>query len=788
MRRSDFCLGWEYSRDGGPFEAVVVPHDAMLGGKRGPDAPAGSASGYYFGTSFRYRKSFELTAEQAVGLLFLEFEGVYRNPVIMVNGVQVDAPPYGFVPFFVDLEGVVQPGENVIEVAGSNADQPDCRWYSGAGIHRQVWLWEQEGSAGPVISPEGIRISTVSIDPALVSIDVACSQGVPQVEVIDTDGQVVAEGVGAHLKLEIPDANLWSADHPHLYRCRATLFDQGALCDQAEVTFGIRQLSWNPDGLFVNGEETLLRGGCIHADNGILGAVSFPASERRRIGLMKEAGFNAVRMAHNPTSSALLEACDALGMYVLDETWDVWFMPKSAHDYAAEFLNWCDFDLRRLVAHDFNHPSVIMYSIGNEIADPIVPEGVALEHSLVDLLHALDPTRPVTCGFNLTMMVMEHAGQDWYGQDGSAAEAAREASAPHGSMLFNLTAQAIGSGMTLLSCVPGADKLVSPALDALDIAGYNYGSARYRLDARLHPQRIMLGTETFSHELVRNWSMVKRIPALIGDFMWAGWDYLGEAGAGAWAYTSEEAGFSKPWPWLLAGSGALDILGQPGAPAALAGAVWNTAAGPSIQVRPVNRMNGKTYRAAWRGSDAIPSWSWAGCEGTVAQVEVYDGRAHSIRLLLNGEAVGERYVRDYVAKFSLSYQPGTLSAIALDEQGCEIGRSSLQSAGAPFHLDVHPETSRARAGSIAYVSVSIVGPNGIVESNADERVSVTVEGGVLLAFGSALPAHTESYLAGSFDTYRGHALAVVYRTEPGIVTLSASGATLPAATCVVEFV
>ncbi|MBR0405718.1 MAG: hypothetical protein IJI68_11065 [Eggerthellaceae bacterium] len=788
MKRSDFCSGWEYARDGGSFEAVVVPHDAMLGGKRGPDAPGASASGYYYGTSFRYRKSFQLTAEQASGPLFLEFEGVYRNPVVEVNGARVDAPPYGFVPFIVDLAGVVHQGANVIEIAGGNANQPDCRWYTGAGIHRQVWLWEPDTFDGPVILPEGIRVTTVSVNPAVVRVDVDCTQGEPRVKVVDAEGSIVVQGAGARFEAEIPHARLWSAETPCLYRCHVELFDGGSVCDRAEVSFGIRQITWSPSGLFVNGKETLLRGGCIHADNGVLGAASFPAGERRRIRLMKEAGFNSVRMAHNPASGALLDACDEVGMYVIDETWDVWYTPKSAHDYAAEFLDWCDYDLSRLVAHDYNHPSVISYSIGNEIADPIVPQGVTLERSLVDLLHALDSTRPVTCGFNLTMMVMERAGQGWYDQDGSAAEAAREASAPHGSMLFNLTAQATGTGMTMLSCMPGADKLVSPALDALDIAGYNYGSARYRIDARVHPKRIMLGTETFPHELVRNWAMVERIPALIGDFMWAGWDYLGEAGAGAWAYTAEEAGFTKPWPWLLAGSGALDILGQPGAPAALAGAVWKTADAPSIQVRPVNRMNGKTYRATWRGSDAIPSWSWAGCEGATAQVEVYDGQARSIRLDLNGEVVGERLVRSCVAKFSLAYWPGTLTAVALDGQGREISRSSLRSATGPFRLDAHSEASCVRAGSIAYVPVCIVGSNGVVDSNADERVDVAVEGGILLGFGSAQPAPTENYLAGSYTTYRGRALAVVYRADSGIATLTAAGETYPAVSCDIQFV
>lgn len=775
MRRLDFCEGWEFSRDGAAFEAVIVPHDAMLGARRSAKAPAGSASGYFHGGTYRYRKLFDLSAEEASGTLLLEFEGVYRDAVLHMNGNPIDLPPYGFVPFFADISGFVHEGENTLYLECDNADQPDCRWYSGAGIYRPVWLWQ--GGAARIL-PEGVRVTTLSTNPAVVRIDVDCTDGTPFVQVVDESGGTVTSGVGRSIELEIPHALLWDADHPHLYRCRIELRHDGVIADTAECTFGVRTLKWNPRGLFVNDRETLLRGGCIHCDHGILGAASWAESEHRRIRIMKEAGFNAVRVAHNPAPAALLDACDELGMYVMDETWDTWYTPKSTYDYAGAFLDWCDHDLRRLANRDYNHPCVIMYSIGNEVADPIKRQGVELEESLVSLLHTLDPTRPVTCGLNLTMMVMERAGSGWYDNADGVASAASETGAPRGSLLFNLSAQASGTGATLLANAPGADALVSPALDALDIAGYNYAAARYAVDARKHPNRIIVGSETFPHELARNWRKVESLPGVIGDFMWTGWDYLGEAGAGAWAYTAAEAGFCKPWPWLLAGSGALDIFGFPNAHAALAGAVWRTAAAPAIMVRPVNRMGGRTYKATWRGSDAVPCWSWTGCEGTTTQVEVYDGRACAVRLELNGEIVGQRRLRNFVAKFSVAYQPGTLTAVALDEAGREIGRSSLSSAAGPFHLSAEPEAKRAKAGRIAYVPVNIVGANGEVEANADEQLRARVEDGTLLAFGSAQPAPTESYLTGKFTTYRGRAMAVVHRAEPGAAKLVVKGATL----------
>ena len=798
MKRIAFNDNWEFARDEDDFAPVAVPHDAMLGNRRGADAPAGSASGYYHGARYRYRKTFELDAAAAEGVVFLEFEGVYREARLQVNGHALEAPPYGFIPFFVELTGLVHKGANIIEVEADNSAQPDCRWYSGGGLYRCVWLWTG-GNAR--IAPEGVRVTTASLNPPTVHVSVACVGGMPHIAIVDDGSAVVAEGAGTELDLEIPNAKLWSDVTPALYRCRVQLlYDENAslgtvpneavVLDCAEVSFGVRMLEWSPKGLFVNGRETLLRGGCVHCDNGVLGAASWRTSERRRIELLKGAGFNAVRIAHNPASSALLDACDELGMYVMDETWDTWFMRKNPHDYAQHFLDWCDHDLRRLVAHDYNHPSVIMYSIGNEIADPITPHGVEIERSMVEFLHFLDPTRPVTCGFNLTMMVMEKIGRGWYAQnegDFEATPVGNEGEPPRGSLLFNLSAQSLGTGMTMAANLYGADKIDAPALDALDIAGYNYAQARYKADARKHPDRIVVGSETFPHKLPWNWKLVKELPNVVGDFMWAGWDYLGEAGAGSWAYTAEEAGFSKPWPWLIAGSGALDILGQPNAHAALAAAVWNTCDAPAIMVRPVNVMEGKTYKATWRGSDAIPSWSWRGCEGVIAQVEVYDGRAHAVRLELNGREVATKRVRDFVARFSVEYQPGTLEAVALDEGKRKLGRSRLVSASGPLHLKVAPETSQAMAGDIAFVGVEIVGVNGAVESNADEPVAIGVDGGTLLGFGSAQPATTESFLSGNYTTYRGRALAVVHRDTPGTVEITARGKTLSAVTASIRF-
>ena len=767
MKKTSFNQGWEFSRDGGSWKAVSVPHDAMINERRGPDAPAGSANGYFFGGVYRYRKSFVLSAEQVDGYVALEFEGVYRDALVHVNDTAVDVPPYGYIPFFVCLSGHVHEGANLIEVEVDVTKQPDSRWYSGAGIYRDVWLWE-----GPEvhIGPRGLRVETLGMKPPTVRVDVDVDSGTfenshydLQIEIRDLEGKVLALGTGNSCTIEMADAELWDPDHPVLYTCTANMVQDGKILDSASTRFGIRTIAWGSSGLQINGKETLLAGGCIHHDNGPLGACSYAEAERRRVSKLKSIGFNALRMAHNPASTALLDACDELGIFVMEEAWDMWFTKKSAYDYAGQFLEHFDGDLRAMVERDFNHPSVIMYSIGNEISDPIREDGLEVERMMVDLLHALDSTRPVTCGFNITCMVMEKWGAGWYkdANEGRAAgEVAPANDAPRGSLLFNLTTQAMGTGMEFCTLAPGTDALVSPALDTIDIAGYNYAAPRYGMDLARHPNRIIVGSETFPHHLPASWRKVKRLPRLIGDFMWAAWDYLGEAGANAWCYDAADAGFSKPWPWISAGSGCFDMIGNPGAQAALTAAVWGAAKGPSIQVRPLTHALDKTYKGAWRGTDAIPCWSWRGCEGRLAEVEVYDGEAAYIRLELNGRMVGYREVRDCCARFKVPYAPGELAAIGSTIHGVITGRSVLRSATGELHVVTHPETDPI-PGKLWYVPVSIEGENGEVECAKVEQLHIAVEGGELLAFASGNPREEEPFATPSCRTYYGRALAII---------------------------
>ncbi len=777
MKKNDFNNGWYFTREGGKSEAVTLPHDAMQGEHRDENAPGGAASGYYYGGVYTYTKTFTLTQEEVDGSLLLQFEGVYRNAKVSVNDIQISVPPYGYSPFFVNLKNAVHSGENTIIVVADNSSQPDSRWYTGAGIYRPVWLWEGPSEA---LHPECIKVSTLSYAPPAVRVEVDYKgSSSVTVEILDRD-TVIAKKEGTAVDFELLNAKLWSAENPNLYTCKVTVGD-----DTAETTFGIRIVSYSPEGLKVNGEKVLLKGGCLHHDHGILGARCFSESEERRVRIMKQIGYNAIRSAHNPCSPALLEACDRLGMYLMDETWDMWFNHKNKYDYAIDFSENYKKDLTALVNRDFNHPSVILYSIANEISEPVTDKGLALEKEIIEELHSSDPSRPVTGGMNLMILSMASSGKGIYKEEGgmndSVAQKPKKSAKKQkasGSLLFNMMTNMIGTNMNKMANGKKADKVTSPCLDALDIAGYNYASGRYPLEGKAHPGRVIFGSETFTQDIGKNWEMVEKYPYLIGDFMWTAWDYLGEAGAGAWSYDPNAKGFSKPYPWLLADMGAVDIIGDKGAPAGYASAVWQTEKEPSIFVQPVSHSHEPVFVSTWRGSNGIASWSWKGCVGKKAVVDVFVPYGEKVRLEINGKEVGTKKVKLHKAQFKTKYNSGTIKAVALDASGKEIAHSSLVSAKSELKLSIRPEESAA-PNRIVYVPISICDSNGVVESNADEKITVKVEGGELLAFGSANPCTTESYLAGSYTSYYGRTLAVVH-CGSGTVTISAKGENLPA--------
>ncbi len=756
MKKTSFNTGW--TCNGQP---VTLPHDAMIHEKRDAKNPSGSAQAFFPGGAYVYEKTFTAPEGFENGHHVLEFEGVYKNARVSVNGKPAGGAAYGYIPFFINLDGLLKTGENVIRVECENRDQPDSRWYSGAGIYRPVWLWQGPAES---IEPESVKISTVTIDPAVIRVQS------PKPVTVEVDG---VSGQGTDFTLTIPNAKLWSAETPNLYTAHVT---SGA--DSQDIPFGIRQITWDNKGLYVNGVPTLLRGGCVHHDSGILGAATYDEAEYRRVKMLKEAGFNAIRSSHNPCSRALLDACDKLGVYVMDEAWDMWYNHKNKFDYASQWRENYKSDLRAMVDRDYNHPSVILYSIGNEVSEPARDEGVEVAREMVSLLHEANPTRPVTGGFNLMIIASAKKGKGIYDEEGGGRdESGDKAMAGMNSTLFNMVTNMVGTGMNKSANSKKADEAVSPVMDALDICGYNYASGRYPMDGKLHPDRLIFGSETFPQDIAKNWEMVKNYPYLIGDFMWTAWDYLGEAGLGAWGYTPDSKGFNKPYPWLLADTGAMDILGDPNGELFLAQAAWGHLDAPKIAVQPINH-DSKPAKMVWRGTNAIPSWSWRGCEGKKAVIEIYSCEP-IVELFQDGKSLGRKKTKLCKAVFKTAYHPGRLEAVSFDASGREMGRSILTSADGALRLTVAPEVLEAGTGEIVYIPVSITDADGVVESNADSAAAVTVEGGELLAFGSANPRTEERFDAGKYTTYYGRALAVV-RMGAGDLTVTASDSKMTA--------
>lgn len=770
MKKQCFNSDWFFRyADSSSVCPVQLPHDAQLLQKRTPESSDGG-HGYFPGGKYIYTKSFLAPKAWKQKTVMLEFEGIYKDATVLLNGEKIAFHAYGYSGFTVTLNNLQYDANNELCVIADNTKLPNSRWYTGGGIYRPVWLWIANKEH---IHFEGVRITTVSVDPAVIRVQTQHTGGDEiSISILDNK-KTVAAGSGEDCLIEIPDAKLWDDTNPNLYTCRVTLLKNGKKTDEEMQTFGIRAIAWNKDGFFINGQKKLLRGGCVHHDNGILGAATYAKSEERRVRIMKSVGFNAIRSAHNPASKALLEACDRLGMLVMDETYDMWFACKTFYDYGRDFEACWQDDAAFMVNRDYNHPSVIMYSIGNEVSEPGSKKGLAVGKEQIDLIHALDGTRPVTCGINLAILAFAAFGSGIYnGGDGGVTDVKlnkQENKAKNGSLIFNTAANIVGPVMNKLGNLSLIEKQAAPFFAHLDLVGYNYASGRYTIDAKKYPDRIVFGSETFPQDIWKNWETVKNYPTVIGDFMWTAWDYLGESGIGAWSYTGGVP-FNRPYPWILGGGGVINILGIPDGSCRYASTVWGMTDQPIIAVRPVNHPAVRPSKSIWRGTNAFESWSWQNCDGNKATVEVYS-TAHSVALTVNGNPVGKKVLKECKAIFETVYRHGEIVAYAFDRDGRQIAVSRMESAKGELRIAAEPEEAKVSLGEIVYIPVSVQGENGVIESNADRTLTATVQNGTLLAFGSANPCTEEQYHTGTFTTYHGRALAIVRADSKGMLTL-----------------
>lgn len=777
---------------------VTLPHDASIGRERNPEEPNGSGNGFFREESYVYTKTFSMNADDKDKNVYLEFEGVYQNAFVYVNNSFAGKCPYGYSNFYVDITKYLNYNEpNALKVVVKNG-VPSGRWYTGGGIYRDVNLMIADRLH---LAPDSVQLAAIEVedDQAIIRAKSTIAYtgiGIREItlctELMDTDGNVVAADempvtVEEHSeqtyqqKMYVLNPNRWDAENPYLYTYRTYIKENDSVIDEETGTFGIRKLQLDTKhGLRVNGKVVKLRGGCIHHDNGIIGTAEFTHSAEARVKKLKETGFNAIRSAHYPMSRKLLEACDKYGMYVMDEYSDVWVSTKVEFDYSTQMTEWWEHDIENLVKKDYNHPCVIMYSIGNEIPEAGNKFDVQWGKKIADKLRSLDDTRYTTNSLNLLLAIMNDLPK-LMAQNADAQTAANtEKDQPQeiNSMMNNL-----GAMMAQFMASDFAAEKVKEACAQVDITGYNYAAARYEIDGKLFPNRILVGSETNPPDLDKNWELVEKLPYVIGDFDWTAWDYIGETGIGKINYTDQQSmGFYAPYPCKIAYCGDINILGNRRPISYWRELIWGLRKAPYIAVQLPQHYGEPQSTTQWSMSDAVRSWNWNGYEGKPVKVEVY-AAADEVELLINGQSVERKKVgetKKYITIFDTTYHAGKVEVIAYSD-GKECGRDEILTASDEVVIAAKADRTQipADGSDIAYIDICMQDASGILNPNADKAVSISLDGpGEIMGYGSADPESEENYYDTVAKAYEGKLRAAVRGTgETGkiVVTLSADG-------------
>ena len=779
------------------WRTVELPHDWSIEGRPSKDNPTGSEGGYFPAGTGWYRKTFSAPPEWRGKRVSVEFDGVYRDATVYLNGHKLGNQPYGYTSFSFDVTPDLDfSGLNVLAVRVDNSAQPNSRWYSGSGIYRHVRVVVTD----PVhVAHWGVLVSTTSASTESGSLSVrtrvenestATARVTVETQILDRGGKPAgraqsaveaAPGSATEASQEIAVSKpaLWSPEAPALYRAVTRLRKDGKAIDEVVTIFGIRTLAWSAEkGLLLNGKAIKLAGGCVHHDNGPLGAAAFDRAEERRVELLKAAGYNAVRTSHNPPSPAFLDACDRVGLLVLDEAFDTWKANKVKYDYGRNFDEWWQRDISAMVLRDRNHPSVVLWSIGNEIPEVLVERGPAIAKRLADQVRSLDSSRPLT--------------------------------------------QAVPTSTS----GPFPDAVLA----VLDIAGYNYNLARnYANDHRRVPSRLMMTTESFPAAAFEQWQVAKDNSFILGDFVWTAMDYLGESGIGAWAYgtpqQASQAGmmmtgmqgmadkmflamangvdmkammaqaggnqggqspmsFLAPgYPWHAAQCGDLDLTGHRKPQSYYRDILWNGGDRVYATVRLPEPEGKKIVAVAWAVYPTLPSWTWPTQEGKELQVEVYSG-VEKVRLYLNDKLIGEKATgrsEEFKALFTVPYAPGTLKAVGMRGDRA-VAESVLTTAGNPARLRLTADRTTLQAGGqdLSFVTVEAIDAEGRFQPNADQEVQFAITGpGAIAAVGNADGKDESPYQGDRRKLFQGRALVVV-RTQgqSGAIQLTAKTAGL----------
>ena len=746
--------GERITLDDAGWRKLDLPHDWSIEDLPGNHSPFdstvvnGVSSGFTRGGVGWYRKHFTVGASEAEKKVFIRFDGVYMDADVWINGHHAGNHFYGYSPFEYEISNWMKFGsDNVIAVRVNN-DSVRCRWYSGSGIFRHVRLMV----APPLhIETWGTEVTTVGISEdqaniivktSLINQDLQERKGTVYVKALESGGSFAGssrvdfilhpgETGTVDEQLTILSPHLWSPEDPYLYAAEVSLFVDGKLTDRMVQSFGIRTLQFDAQhGFRLNGKETKLRGGCVHHDNGPLGSAAFDRAEERKVGLLKAAGFNALRMAHNPPSAAILDACDRLGMMVIDEAFDVWRYGHFSGDYSTRFDSLWQEDLGSMILRDRNHPCIIMWSIGNEIRNTDTEEIAGLCGRMADFVSAADPTRPVTAAVN--------------------------------------------------AITPQKDAFFSN----LDVCGYNYCRGLYLSDHERLPHRVMFCSESYPSEAYDYWQGVREYPWVIGDFVWTAFDHIGEASIG-WRGYPQEPGF---FPWNLAWCGDLDICGTPRPQSWHRQTLWKEKpivrlfVTPPVPSFPLNPE--KEYWSVWDWPDALDSWNFKEYENTTMTVSAYTN-CDEVELLLNGISLGKKTntsANKNILQWDVPYRPGELTARGYKD-GHPADSALLRTAGAPsaMVLIADRDTLMADGQDLCYVSIELVDRQGTRNPLADNTLKFNVSGaGSLAAVGNANPVSLESFRVNERKAWQGRCLVILRSgKQKGIIRMEARADGLP---------
>ncbi|MCR4989604.1 MAG: DUF4982 domain-containing protein [Lachnospiraceae bacterium] len=800
-----------------PGEEVNLPHDGMIGTAVRKDAPAASDSGYFVGDVTNYVKYVMIPKEWEKECVGLRFDGAMMNATVEVNGCKAGSRHYGYVPFYVDITDLVTFGqENRIMVTVNTSMHVNCRWYTGSGLYRSVRLCHgprvhiaddgvfartKEVADGYAFLEYEVEVQNETTENRLAEVCVSLAEEGSD-KVVGSVKRVIRINAGkretARLAMNVKDPKLWDVEKPDLYVVKVTLknlgvyrthfiADEETTVDEASTLFGIRTITADAvRGLRINGKTVKLKGGCVHHDNGLLGAVSLYESEARKVRKLKEVGFNAIRTAHNPPSAELIEACDRLGMYVFDEAFDAWGIAKRGGDYSQFFTTDWKQDLTAFIRRDRNHPCVIIWSTGNEIPERGgLNYGYTLATKLAETIRKNDGTRPVSNGICSLWSGLDDALIKGQSQEQNSADGLEETK---------------------------WERITEPFTNGLDIVGYNYMEDLYERDHELFPERVILGSENFAVQIGYRWPLVEKLPYAIGDFTWTAWDYLGEAGIGKAVYVDEtdplvEKGSwslmpqpGSPFPWRTANDADFDITGNRMAQGDYRSVVWGSMKTHLFSMHP--ESFGKIEMMTMWGFPGVQkSWNYAGWENHDVKLVVYSN-AEEVEVIVNGKSLGrkpvcmERPMPDSVS-FDTVYEPGTVEAVSYSG-GREVSRDRLVTTGPAAGLRLTVEKSRMKADGhdVSYALIEVVDENGNFLPDAELSLSAKVseikgsgdaDVAYLAGFGSGNPVTEDNYTDGKTTSFRGRATAVIRAGyHEGEVSLNVTAEGLPPTGATIE--